>query len=292
MVTQKPTREEIRARLAQYVDAQASGRQRITDLAKKAAVARARRMSDENWRDYDSVTTFAKDMTRMQQAQQRQAAAVTNAYQARVLQLFTQRPAAPSRQADTEDLRGIPQESVYGRVADFYRYLRDNPDRGEDEATAQKLAVQRVEELAEMDIQLAVRAQNQKFMTSKATVKGFRRVIHPELNESGVSCGLCVVASHQSYARGDLLPIHFRCKCEVVPIVDETRDYGLELNRDDLAAVYAAAGGTLAQQLKETRFAVHEHGELGPVLTYKGDRFRGPSVVEDQTTHDKESPDS
>lgn len=278
--------------LAALILAQAGARKTITQGAVAAAKVLAEQMSDADWRDFDKVTSYAQANATISTTRARQMASVTNAYQTRVLTLLTGKPVAPAKQVDVTALRGIPQESVYGRLADHYRYLVDNPARLEPQSTASTLVVQRAQEVAEMDMQLANRAQNRQVMRQKQQVKYYRRVIHPELANSGVSCGLCIVASDRVYSKPDLLPIHFRCHCEVVPVTDETRDYGVTLNQDDLNALYKAAGGTASQKLKETRFSIHEHGELGPVLTYKGNRFRGPSDVEDDTTHGKELPDT
>lgn len=282
---------ELKKEMAKLVTAQAKVRDQISQQAAKSAAARTRQMGDADWRNYTKVTKYARDNAKLSATRQRQAAAVTNTYLARLLTLIEGTTAAPSRQVSVDELRGIPQESVYGRLADYYRYLRDNPDRQETAEDAGTLVVLRAEEIAEMDIHLATRAQAQKFMTSKSKIQYYRRVIHPELNESKVSCGLCIVASDRVYKKADLLPIHFHCKCEVVPVTDETRDYGQRLNQDDLNALYAAAGGTAAKKLKETRFSIRQHGELGPVLTYEGNRFRGPAEVADDTTHDKELPE-
>ena len=56
-----------------------------------------------------------------------------------------------------------------------------------------------------------------------------------------------------------------------------TSDPGSTLSNDDLPALYEVAGGTSAAKLK--RVTVEQHGELGPVLTVKGQRFRGPADV-------------
>lgn len=290
MAKKSKTDADYEDEVKKLIRAQAAVRKSVSDDAKKAAKALAKGMSDADWRDYQAVTRYAKANAKVSAARQRQIAAAQNAYQARVLALLTGKPVAPAKQVDVDELRGIPQESVYGRIADYYRYLTDNPARLEPQSTAKALTADRAEEVAEMDITLAVRAQNQQVTKEKKQVKYYRRVIHPELNESGASCGLCIVASHNTYAKGQLLPIHFRCKCEVVPVTDENADYGQAINDADIQSVYAKAGATTAQELKETRFTIRQHGELGPVLTYEGNRFRGPSQVEDDTTHDKETP--
>lgn len=265
----------------------AKAQDRQTKAAVKAAVARTKSMSNDDWYDPDKVTRYAKDVVRVVEAPQRQAAALTNAFQSRVLTELTGRPAAPVKQVDVTRLRGIPHDSVYGRVADEYRYQKST---GKTEAEAQKLAELRAEELADMDVTLAVRQQENAFVKSKKTVLYYRRVIHPELAESGQSCGLCIVASHRVYQKDDLKPIHFRCNCVAVPVTDRKMDIGALINDDDLADLYEAAGGNTAAKLKNTRYSVHQHGELGPVLTYKGNRWRGPSDVREDTDGDKPIP--
>lgn len=265
----------------------AKAQDRATKSAVKAAVARTKSMSDDDWYDPAAITKYAKDVARIVEPSQRQAAALTNAFQARVLKELTGRPATPVRQVDVTRLRGIPHDSVYGRVADEYRWQKS---LGKSIAEAAELAALRAEELADMDVTLAVRQQEHQFVKSKKPVLYYRRVIHPELAKSGTSCGLCIVASTRVYNKGDLKPIHFRCNCVTLPVVDRKFDVGDVINTDDLADLYQDAGGNTARKLKETRYSVHEHGELGPVLTYKGNRFRGPSDVRKDTDGNKPTP--
>jgi hypothetical protein len=92
------------------------------------------------------------------------------------------------------------------------------------------------------------------------------------------------VASDRTYKSKDLMALHDRCKCTVLPIVNG-QDPGLTLNGADLAAFYKSAGSTGAADLKKTRYVVHQHGELGPVLRAAGDKFTGPAQVAANATH-------
>jgi hypothetical protein len=96
---------------------------------------------------------------------------------------------------------------VYGRVADGYRWqttmLGDSPDK------AQAKAAVRIAAVAETDVTLAVRAQYQKTMSAQGAT-GWRRILHPELSQTG-PCALCVVAADRVYRTEDLLPLHSRC---------------------------------------------------------------------------------
>lgn len=171
---------------------------------------------------------------------------------------------------------------VYGRVADGARY--DQVAGGADEPKARERAIVRIQAAAHTDMTLAVRAQYERALKQGRTVRadGWRRILRPELSQSG-PCGLCVVAADRVYRRGDLLPIHNRCVCEVLPILGDL-DPGLILNVDDLERIYRAAGSTGGSKreggaLKKIRVALTEHGELGPVLTYADQHYRGMRQV-------------
>lgn len=274
-------------RVAALVRAQASARNALTKKAVKAARVRTGQMTRDAYHSKTLISRYAKDVARLSQAYARQAASVENAYQARLLAILTEAPVAPVKQVDVTRLRGIPHESVYGRVADFYRWLIDEDHT---DTQARHLAIQRAGEITEIDILLAVRDQAHQFVSSKKQIKYWRRVIHPEKSATGVSCGLCIAISDRVYSRVNKLEIHANCNCAVVPVVDKTRDYGARLNQDDLNEIYEQAGGTAAKKLKETRYTIRQHGELGSVLTYAGNRFRGPAQVRADTGGDKPVP--
>lgn len=146
-----------------------------------------------------------------------------------------------------------------------------------DEIEAQRQAIERAARLMQDDLMLIARQAQMETM-EELEVKRYRRVLRPELSESG-PCGLCVVAADRIYKIDDLLPLHGRCKCETVPVEDGL-DVGLKLNRADLKRIYAAAGGSTAgKDLKRVRVQINEHGELGPVLSTRGHRFTGPGDI-------------
>jgi hypothetical protein len=155
---------------------------------------------------------------------------------------------------------------IYTRAAAVYRV---RVAQGDDPATANAAAQQRITDITDGNLMLAQRlAEQQTLRTAQARdpkVIGYRRVIHPELSKGGV-CGLCVAASDRVYHVEDLKPIHVRCKCGVVPVTD-AHDPGLHLNRSDLRGLYTDSGSTAGANLKRTRYDVVHHAELGPVLT-------------------------
>lgn len=159
----------------------------------------------------------------------------------------------------------------YGRVADAYRF--NVTMRGDSPDVAEAKALVRIAAVAETDVTLAVRQQYHESMSSAGAI-GFRRVLHPELSESG-PCALCVVAADRLYKSEDLLPLHGNCVCEVLPAFDGA-DPGIRLNGDDLRNLYAAAGGNTRAALREVTVALAEHAELGPILVDAGQNNRGP----------------
>lgn len=253
----------------QLVDAQGASQEQLSLLATNLASQSATGFTD--WYDDDAVATWAAQLAALVQAVQRQTASLTDAYLARIASTMTGRAVQPVGAVSISDLRkGTTSDQVYRRVAETYRYAVST---GMDSQQALTAAVQRADVLADTDVSLAARAQSQKFMVVRS-VEGFRRVIHPELSRGG-TCGLCVAASSQTYHKGDLMPLHARCCCTVAPIINGI-DPGHELNRADLDALYQSAGGTQAAALTKVRYAVHDNGEIGPVLTVHGQHFRGP----------------
>lgn len=183
----------------------------------------------------------------------------------------------------------LPPAVPYRRIAEQYRY--QVIAEGVPEEKAQNKALVRIEALVRTDITLAVREQYYRNLNlprgQRQQAVGWRRVLHPELSESG-PCGLCVVAADRVYKREQLKEIHDRCVCEVLPIYVGA-DPGLTLNRDDLNRLYDAAGGTGGDvikngrrhsgALKKIRVVLTEHGELGPVLINADQHYRGPAEV-------------
>jgi hypothetical protein len=243
----------------------------LTTAAAMAAAREAGRFTD--WYSSDAITAFTARIVRAVEAAQRQTAAVTDAYLSRVFSVLTGRPTRRLGPVDIGGLRvGVTHQGAYGRLADQYRF---EVSRGTLTPIARELVLERARVLAETDVDLAFRAQVDGYARSDGfkELLGWRRVIHPELSAGG-SCGLCIAASERVYGRFELLPLHARCKCDVLPIVGD-EDPGMRLNRADLKALYARAGSTSAGELKRTRYRVEQHAELGPVLVDASHHFKG-----------------
>lgn len=264
--------------VVRLVDAQAAQRDRVRTTITNQVAKLVR-----GWTDFATPTQVRRlvdALVRIVEPAQQRTASTTDAYLARVIGELKGRPAAPvGVRVDPAKLRGrTSHREALERVAAEYRRHTAN---GLDEDTARDRAVNRARLIVDEDLSLASREASRQVFTRTPGVTGYRRVIRPELSAGG-SCGLCVAASDRTYSRGDLMPLHDRCKCETLPIVG-TNDPGRSLNETELAELYEQAGGNTAEKLKRARVVVHEHGELGPVLRKPGDHFRGPDEVADDT---------
>lgn len=226
-----------------------------------------------SWNDAD-VDRLLAQVVPVVEAAQVQVAAITEVYLAELMSsLLGEGVAVAGVASGMTNLRPVPVDEVYRRpFVDHWTALKG----GATFEVALGIGLNRLLRLGEDDLSLAHRRTALTVLSSEDRVTGFRRVVRPEIARSG-SCGLCAAASTQIYKRDDLLPIHTRCNCDVMPIVrassGQERDPGRRVNDADVAAIYKAAGSTKGKDLKEVRLAVSEHGELGPVLRNAGDRF-------------------
>lgn len=124
--------------------------------------------------------------------------------------------------------------------------------KGTPWADAVAAGLARATATAQTDVALSTRAAATEYAARDPRILGFRRV-----PDDG-ACDLCQLASEQSYGSGDLMPIHDRCGCTVEPELDES-----------------AIGDTSrpSGELDGIGVAIHDHGELGPVLGVAGQTF-------------------
>lgn len=180
--------------------------------------------------------------------------------------------ALPPSLPDREDLyprSNTPIVEVYKRPA---RQAEHALRKGATLEQAELVLVERATKLVEADVAAAVRDEKTLIRNAAPKVTGYRRILRPERSKYG-PCGLCVVAADRIYAKRDLLELHNGCVCDTAEITEDA-DPGLVLNREDLNAIYEAAGGNFAEALQRTRVVVREHGELGPILVRDGDEFK------------------
>lgn len=212
---------------------------------------------DRAWRslpDYrgPSIDRFAATVAPIVVGAQRQVASLTDAHLARLEAAALGKPAKPlGIPADVlsfEALRaGTTALDVYRRPGvTVWTALA----AGDDLETAVGKGLDRAQVLAITDVQLAKTHAARYVLEERESVVGYRRV--PEPN----ACDLCSTAADgRTYRTSALMPIHARCNCDVEPI------FGVRAPRESSS--------------DDDTFAVHEHDELGPVLTAAGDSFAG-----------------
>lgn len=237
----------------------------------------------DGWYEEDAVEEAAKLAA---EAEGRVLKQIYQVAAAGARQLMGQVGAPPAGSA-LEDFgypRPVDPVEVWKRPAQQYRYAIS---QGKSVAEALEAALSRASHIGRDNAQITKRnAQILQFRRSEK-IKGYRRIIHPELSKNGV-CGLCIVAADRIYSMKDLMPLHSGCKCSVAPVT-KSQDPGLSLNTQDLNALYDAAGGTDMKTLKNIRVTSYEHGELGPVLVRVGDKYLGPEEAH-QRQRKKKSP--
>lgn len=245
------------ATLTQLVDAHAAGRDLIDKQV--TALVLAAFEGFDGWYTERLVTEVSAEAYAAVLSGQRATAALTDAFLARASSAIAVTAVTGAGVALDFPLRGVDGAEVYTRVAANYRWLRST-DKGDE--VARGMAMDRAMRMVSADLTQAFTAQSQRFMT-RHRVDGYRRIVHPELARTG-SCGLCFVAADREYHRSDLLPVHNRCRCGVLPIID-----GIDPGQDlDIGAAYDEAGSTSGRDLKKVRIKVEDHSELGPQLTY------------------------
>lgn len=225
-------------------------------------------------RDQDAVTGIAARSSNLVLSATGQTRLLQRSFMTAVLREM--RVPAPSlpKLVNTYPRANVSPLEVYQRPASTLIW---NLSQGASFPDAADAAKQRLEELAQLDVQAADRAESAIIRDHTPRIVGTRRIIHPELSQDGRgTCALCVAASTRFYKATDLRPLHAGCHCSELPITSD-EDPGLKLNDADLQTLYAAAGGsTFADSLREVRVKYVEHGELGPLLVKAGDHWRTP----------------
>ncbi|HEV7949474.1 MAG TPA: hypothetical protein VGP24_06890, partial [Glaciihabitans sp.] len=209
-------------------------------------------------------------------------ATLTDAYLATLLSQMTGEVTRPTglSMADVtgEAIRGVIPSDVYRRAGvevwtalSNGATLREAADRG----------LKRALNMAMTDLQLTKTHTARRVLSGDSRVVGHRRVLTGSEN-----CGLCYVASTQRYHKSRLQPIHPGCDCGVAPILGGS-DPGQVIDEQQLSDTHAAIEERFGVSSDDARSAVdyrkvllvRDHGELGPLLTVKGQHFDGPSSI-------------
>lgn len=256
-------------RITALAEAHAEARAKVEKRA-LGVVARLVQFMFGNWYDDGKVAKFKEDAAAVVGEAEAAVAELTLHYLDQVLDEFGVIP--PETPAPTV-FRRVDPMTEWERPAETFRYLVAN---GTPRDEAQKQAATRAEVLTLDDVSMAQRVATVDKLSAVPEVLGYRRIIHPELSTGG-TCGLCAVAADRRYHVADLMPVHARCHCGVLPFTAE-HDPGLSLNAADLRHLYESAGGSTAgEPLKRVRVRVSEHSELGPQLVLATDTAAKPS---------------
>lgn len=220
-----------------------------------------------SWRDSD-IERFVELMLPRVLAGRRQVARLTDAYIAQLA------GSAAAGVIDLAAIRGIPDADVYRRPA---KALYGELAEGKALDIAQTVATTRLIALIATDMQMTQVRQAQRTMRNSG-VQFYRRVLG-----GGGDCALCMIASTQRYRKSDLMPIHPRCGCTVAPIQG---DANLVLDPDLLEHVHSEVQRITGEVDRGARssayrklIAAREHGEMGPVLTWKHQQFTSAADI-------------
>lgn len=240
-----------------------------------------------SWRNQD-IERFVTQAVRIVQAGQQHTASLTVAQLVRASELagHSLSPTVPI--AIAVSARNVDPNIEYERpFHDVWRALGN----GDDLQTAVDAGGQRLQTLAETDLQLAKTHTAREKLATNTNVVGYRRQL-----EGAYSCALCIVASTRMYHKAELMPIHPACDCSVDPIFGGEKtavvlDPEILTNAHDAVAQRFGADSTAARRipgafkgngdplLYREVLITHEHGEIGPVLGIRGQHFTGPDLV-------------
>lgn len=246
----------------------ATGRVRASVLH---TVARAWEQTPE-LRDAD-VGRLVERLAPMVIAGQLQLANLTSAFLAQQAALLRGIPVKPARVDRKEILAvrgGVPIEELLHRPAvTVYTALAGGATYEE----ARKAGFNRLISIAGTQLQLTKTHQAQKALKASGATF-FRRVLSGQEN-----CKICVLAATQRYRAINRAEVHPGCDCGVEELPgNEAPDRIIDRQLLKLATDLKDENGKPlgARDL----ITIREHGELGPVLTWRKHEFTGPAVLE------------
>jgi len=193
------------------------------------------------------VPRFMDEALPLIAAGQAQSAALTAAFIARALRV----PAFgidPARVTGAAVRAGTPPDVVYRRA--FIQTWHDL-GQGKPFQDAVDTGQARVRSSANMDIALAQRESFQVAQDDTDGIYGYQRVA------SDGACEFCQAVSGAYVKSASAMPLHNNCGCSLEP-----------LTRAHPKAAWLPDGTHITDD-----YAVHDHGELGPVLTNPSDEF-------------------
>ncbi|WP_405927927.1 hypothetical protein OG554_03760 [Streptomyces griseus] len=173
------------------------------------------------------------------------------------------------RDVDPEEVYRRPFKEIWGALSDGVSF-EDAYARG----------THRLETIAKTDLQLA------RTHTVREVGEGLPRFTYTVRELQGeYDCALCMIASTQRYHKRDLAPIHPGCDC-LVKLVTADEDPGQVIDEEKLERIHDLVEEALGKSDRGGRavdyrkiIVANDHGEIGPVLGYAGQRFTGPDDI-------------
>lgn len=230
----------------------------------------------ENYRDAD-IDRFVRQILPVVLSGEQSVSQLTNAYLAQTLTVGTGVAVRPVALAPASvsgaGLRGVDPEEVYRRPA-VALYTALSHGRTMTEAVREGLV--RLQDIAVTDLQLA----KTHTVRQQPRVRYFRRTL-----TGNEDCALCAIASTNRYTRGDLMPIHPRCDCGVMPVFFDNEP-AEPVGRQVMDTVQRSATQITGDAAPVSDLAsvsdlvtVRTHGEYGPTLVWRDQHFDGPSSI-------------
>lgn len=240
----------------------------------------------DSWRDADFERLLKVLVPRLEAGQQ-EIANLTDAYIRRLaIDEFGKIRNGLPVAATTWELRGVPSETVYHRpFATTYAALAS----GKAVSAAVAEGRERLIDVVSSGAQLA-KTHSARGAMSRSGFTKFQRTLTGREN-----CAMCVLASTQRYHKEDLLPMHPGCDCGVKPfesdmdvqiinadLLEETHstiNSKLGLDPDDRDARFLGIGKEQGISEYTELIVTREHGEMGPMLTWRTDKFTGSKEI-------------
>ncbi len=255
------------------------------------AYAEAMWQGADSLRDRD-IDRLVSRIIPVVQGGQVQVANLTNAYIQRLAVMEGVIAEAAQVTDEVINYRGVPADEVYRRPAvTTYTSLSS----GKSFQDARDAGRARLKSIASTDIQQTRNRQARLGYSSS----GFGYTLR--VLSGAENCALCVIASTQRYLTTDLQPIHPGCDCGergvkagrdpgqiIDPRLLEQAHAQIEakLGATDRGARDLGLGKEVAYGDGSSRLAdftelitTREHGELGPTLTWRSDKFTGPEDI-------------
>lgn len=170
---------------------------------------------------------------------------------------------------------GASIDEVYGRV---FKPIWQGLGEGQSLEESIDHAVSRLKSMFDVDIERVVDHVSIERFANEHRIAGYRRVLTGAHN-----CALCILASTQLYHKKELKGIHPNCKCKILPVLS-FEDISKTLRQDLIDEVHASIKERYGSYDKSGRaidyrkiLFVRNHGEIGPMLTFRNHHFTGPS---------------